>query len=117
MYRVRIIAPHFCIGSTHYPEGSEITVNAVVRDYLVKEKRGEDITDKSVSPSPVAVAQSRYNRRDMQAEEPGRSPVAPAPISAPPPSSPEATEEGVEEKPKRRGRPPGSKTRKKVSVE
>lgn len=55
MYKVRIIAEHFNIGSTHYPVGSEVEVNEVVGDYLLKNGSAEAITD-------------GYLRRDMKAQ-------------------------------------------------
>ena len=55
MYKIRVIAEHFNIGTTHYPVGSELEVNAVVGDYLLSEGTAEAITD-------------GYLRRDMKAQ-------------------------------------------------
>jgi len=63
-YVVRVIQDHFCIGSTHHPKGSELTVSAPIFDYMIRTKSGECVEDPR---EPKAVA--GYNRRDMQAED------------------------------------------------
>ena len=88
MYRVRILVDGFVIGSTPYPRGSELGVNLAVYNFLLAERKAEDVMDSDDDPETG----ESYHRRDMTVE---------------PTAAPKATPKAAPKK--RRGRPPKQK--------
>lgn len=96
MIQARVEVPHFCHGITHYPVGSIIELPAPVVDRLVKARKLTYVTSQKTG----------YNRQDMQAEaRPGPG----AETAQTEEESPAVEAETL--KPKRRGRPPGSRNK------